>query len=74
MRKCRPSCATLNPSIGKLASRPFAGAGPIAELGWPSDVVKQWLFDHGRHPAFLRDYATIDLSRVRWRLEVVTSN
>src|SRR3954447_25758865 len=43
----------------------------IAGLGWPSEVVRQWLFEHGHHPAFLKDYGNVDLSRVYWRLEIV---
>ncbi|MFB7375858.1 hypothetical protein ACFC6U_03020 [Kitasatospora purpeofusca] len=43
----------------------------IAPLGWPDDVVEQWLFDHGDNGSFLRDYGHIDLSGIVWSLEVV---
>lgn len=34
----------------------------IAALGWPDDVVEQWLFDHGRRHEFLRDYGATGAS------------
>ncbi|OON27110.1 hypothetical protein BSA16_33840 [Micromonospora sp. Rc5] len=43
----------------------------IASLGWPEDVVRQWLYDHGGHPDFLVDYKALDLSRIQWTLEDV---
>lgn len=41
----------------------------VQRLGWPEDVVRQWLFDHPSH--FLRDYGDVDLETVAWSLEVV---
>lgn len=43
----------------------------IASLQWPDDVVEQFLFDHGDNSGFLCDYGRIDLSRVRWDVEVL---
>ncbi|MFG2058499.1 hypothetical protein ACGFI9_31190 [Micromonospora sp. NPDC048930] len=43
----------------------------IANLRWPDDVVRQWLYDHGGHLEFLRDYEDLDLERIRWSLEDV---
>ncbi len=43
----------------------------ISALGWPADVVRQWLWDHGDNGPFLRDYARVDLSRISWMLETV---
>ncbi len=43
----------------------------VASLGWPDGVVKQWLYDHGDRPAFLRDYRFVDLSRIQWTLDDV---
>jgi hypothetical protein len=43
----------------------------VASLGWPEEVVRQWLYDHGDHTWFLEDYGTLDLSRIRWDLEDV---
>lgn len=34
-------------------------------------MVRQWLYDHGRHYEFLVDYETLDLSRIRWALKDV---
>ena len=43
----------------------------ISTLGWPAEVVRQWLWEHGENGPFLRDYAGVDLSRVCWTLETV---
>lgn len=41
----------------------------VMQLGWPDDVVEQWLFDHASHPAFHIDYGHIDLETLDWTLE-----
>ncbi|MGP8896689.1 hypothetical protein, partial [Enterobacter asburiae] len=41
----------------------------IMQLGWPNDVVEQWLFDHAAHLAFHIDYGHIDLETLDWTLE-----
>lgn len=38
----------------------------VAALGWPDDVVEQWLWEHGRYDPFLSDYGHIDLSSIQW--------
>nr|WP_145492907.1 hypothetical protein [Streptomyces incarnatus] len=38
----------------------------VMHLGWPDDVVEQWLFDHASHPAFHIDYGHIDLETLDW--------
>ena len=43
----------------------------ILALGWPDDVIRQWLWEHGTYEPFLRDYGTVDLSRVAWSCESV---
>lgn len=50
----------------------FNETAEIVDLGWPSEVVKQWLYDHGDRPDFLADYANLDLGRIRWNLELVS--
>ena len=45
---------------------------PIKRLDWPEEVIKQWLYDHGHHSAFLDDYRNVDLEKVQWTLELVT--
>jgi len=49
----------------------FLRLDSVIDLGWPDDVVEQWLYDHSGHGRFLNDYGDIDLSRVRWTVEVV---
>ncbi|UWZ36370.1 hypothetical protein Drose_35945 [Dactylosporangium roseum] len=51
--------------------RVFLQLEAIADLRWPDDVVRQWLYDHGEHLEFLRDYEDLDLARIRWNLEDV---
>lgn len=51
--------------------RVFLQLEAIADLRWPDEVVRQWLYDHGRHLEFLRDYEDLDLERIRWKLEDV---
>ncbi|MFY1573546.1 hypothetical protein ACN26Z_01465 [Verrucosispora sp. WMMD703] len=51
--------------------RVFLQLEAIANLRWPDEVVRQWLYDHGRHLEFLRDYEDLDLERIRWKLEDV---
>jgi hypothetical protein len=47
----------------------FLEESVIANLGWPENVVKQMLWDHGETDHFLPDYGNLDLSRVAWRCE-----
>ncbi|MER7694673.1 hypothetical protein, partial [Streptomyces sp. NPDC097610] len=43
----------------------------LASLEWPDDVLEQFLFDHGDNDAFMRDYGSVDLDEVAWRLETI---
>jgi len=45
----------------------------VSDLGWPADVLEQWLFDHAHYDGFLNDYGTIDLARIRWELEAISA-
>lgn len=45
----------------------------IASLHWPADAVEQFLYDHGDHGPFQRDYGTVDLTAILWTLETVTA-
>jgi hypothetical protein len=36
----------------------FGRGDRVLDLGWPTDVVEQWLYDHSNKGAFLQDYAT----------------
>ncbi|WP_413543666.1 hypothetical protein [Citricoccus nitrophenolicus] len=47
----------------------FAALPEVAALGWPLEVVQQWLYDHLEWGEFLRDYAALDLSAVVWTRE-----
>ncbi|MGW1563966.1 hypothetical protein ACWCQ1_47045 [Streptomyces sp. NPDC002144] len=46
----------------------------LASLGWPDDVLEQFLFDHGDNDAFLRDYGGIELEGIVWRLETIPAD
>jgi hypothetical protein len=60
--------------------KPYAELGSylslpeIARLGWPDDVVRQWLFELGDNPHFLEDYGSIDLLGIRWTLDELTTD
>lgn len=49
----------------------FSALPEVAELGWPSEVVRQWLYEHLLWGEFLTDYAALDLSTVAWSLQDV---
>lgn len=58
-------------SGGFTSAEKLAALPEVAALGWPLEVVKQWLYDHLEWHEFLRDYAELDLSAVVWTLEYV---
>jgi hypothetical protein len=43
----------------------------VRALGWPDEVVKQWLFDFASWGPFLNDYGHIDLTTLRWSEELL---
>lgn len=43
----------------------------VSLLGWPDDVVEQFLYDHADNDGFLRDYGDLDLWKVKWDVEVI---
>jgi hypothetical protein len=43
----------------------------ISSLGWPDDVLEQFLYDHADNIGFLRDYGNLDLSKINWDVEVI---
>jgi hypothetical protein len=43
----------------------------ISSLGWPDDVLEQFLYDHADKIGFLRDYGNLDLSKIKWDVEVI---
>ena len=51
------------------ALRGFLGHPLVVRLGWPDDVIEQWLFDHAGHGAFHVDYGHINLNEITWTLE-----
>ena len=44
----------------------------VSSLGWPDDVVEQFLYDHADNIGFLRDYENVDLSKIDWDVEVIS--
>ncbi|WP_043425468.1 hypothetical protein [Arthrobacter sp. 162MFSha1.1] len=49
----------------------FLARPEIAALGWPAEVVRQWLWEFGDRGQFLDDYGAVPLDRVAWFLEEV---
>ena len=49
----------------------FLDRPDIAALGWPAEVVRQWLWEFGDRDAFGNDYGSVPLDRVAWDLEEV---
>lgn len=52
----------------------FQGLPDIQALNWPSDVLRQWIWEHGAYGPFLKDYAALDLSLLTWELEKVPTS
>lgn len=55
-------------ALGNFCSDPTVDA-----LGWPEDVVEQWLFDLAGHAPFHDDYADLGLNEVEWSVEIVAT-
>lgn len=43
----------------------------VHQLGWPDDVLEQWVFDHAENVSFLNDYGEVDLVQIDWQVEVL---
>uniref|UniRef100_UPI000516332D hypothetical protein n=1 Tax=Streptomyces sp. CNS654 TaxID=1506995 RepID=UPI000516332D len=43
----------------------------LANLRWPDDVLRDFLFDHGDHGPFVDDYSHLELSAITWTLETI---
>jgi hypothetical protein len=43
----------------------------VSSLGWPDDVLEQFLYEHADNAGFLCDYGDLDLSRMKWDAEVI---
>jgi hypothetical protein len=56
---------------GSLSLEGFCRDGRVSGLGWPTDVVEQFLFDHADYPGFLHDYGDLDLCKITWRVETI---
>jgi hypothetical protein len=42
----------------------------VSSLGWPDDVVEQFLYDHADNIGFLRDYGDLDRVRLLARCDI----
>lgn len=49
----------------------FLASDAVRSLGWPDDVVEQWLYDFADDQNFQRDYCGLNLSAVKWGVEVI---
>ncbi|MFI8977198.1 hypothetical protein ACIGO9_30245 [Nocardia asteroides] len=47
----------------------FLSIPQVAGLGWPEDVVDEWLWKLGSHLEFLDDYDSLELETVQWARE-----
>jgi hypothetical protein len=56
---------------GGLSFDRFRVDPALTLLQWPDDVLRQFLFDHGDNASFVRDYDSIDLCKITWRLETI---
>ena len=43
----------------------------ISSLGWPDDVLEQFLYDHADNIGFSRDYGKLELSKIKWDVEII---
>lgn len=43
----------------------------VRALGWPGDVVEQWLYDFAAWGAFQVDYGHLDLMMIEWHDELI---
>ncbi|MCP1415624.1 hypothetical protein J3D46_004966 [Paenarthrobacter sp. A20] len=44
----------------------------VSRLGWPRDVVRQMLWEHGETEHFVPDYGSLRLEQVSWTCESVS--
>ena len=42
-------------------------------IHWPEAVVRQWLWEHGKHEDFLAQYDHLDLLALKWELRQVAA-
>ncbi|WP_223884032.1 hypothetical protein [Pseudarthrobacter sp. BIM B-2242] len=49
----------------------FLARPEIAVLGWPAEVLRQWLWEFGDRDELRDDYGSVSLDRVTWDLEDV---
>lgn len=52
----------------------FRRVAAVENLGWPDDVVEQWLYEHCDNGPFLDDYGSVDLAQLRWGLEALRAS
>ncbi|MEU4655007.1 hypothetical protein AB0G32_13900 [Streptomyces sp. NPDC023723] len=43
----------------------------LANLRWPDDVLRDFLFEHGDHGPFVDDYGHLELSAITWTLQTI---
>lgn len=52
----------------------FTSQAIVSGLRWPEDVLEQWLYDHADNDSFLQDYGTVNLSRLQWDVEAISTD
>lgn len=63
----------LRPGSEGADLRAFTRECELRGVCWPAEVVEQFLFDHGKNPDFVEQYAHLDLTAIDWRLQAVTT-
>lgn len=71
MRLHEVSRLALSSRESRCGFEDFRHRAEVLALRWPDDVLEQWLYDHPENSSFLRDYGSVELSLIRWRVEVV---
>ena len=46
----------------------------VSRIGWPRDVIRQMLWEHGETEHFVPDYGFLRLDQVSWTRELVSAN
>ena len=63
----RPHVLAQRRGYGSLER--FAAIPEVTALGWPLDVVEQWLWDFLDLWEFVEDYSSVDLAGLTWQMK-----
>ncbi|MEV6204777.1 hypothetical protein AB0M64_33115 [Streptomyces sp. NPDC051771] len=60
--------------LSSMSLEEFCAQPLISPLGWPVDVLDQFLYEHGAWEPFHQDYGHLDLSQISWTEQVIATN